>query len=128
MPREFTPEWRAKLSEAAKRRHREGRNANLKRGGAHLAGTAHPLWKGSAATAAPLHQWLKRHRPKAGRRSRCGKRPPPVAYIRYGKQVVASGTDWANVSGRYDRLDPADWIEVCRSCHAKMDNFAKNFH
>jgi hypothetical protein len=58
-----------------------------------------------------------------------GKEAPPLRrrFINGSKGIVRRQGD-ANVSGRYDRLDPADWIEVCRSCHAKMDNFAKNFH
>ena len=47
---------------------------------------------------------------------------------KYGKAKYCSNTDcsgrsnkfdWANVSGRY--LDEEDYIQLCRSCHVKLD-------
>lgn len=51
------------------------------------------------------HKWLATHHEKAGACSKCGKE---------GK------TDWANISGEYKR-DIADYVELCRSCHVRMD-------
>ncbi len=91
-----------------------------------MTGERHPYWKGSAASDAAIHFWLKRHLVKSGRCSQCGREPEPTSYLRDGKRVSRVGTDWANVSGEYQRTS-SDWIELCRSCHAKMDDFAKNF-
>lgn len=67
----------------------------------------HPQWKGDNASYRTIHQWLQRHYIKTGICSICNK---------------SKKTDWANVSGNYNREDRNDWIELCRSCHRIHDN------
>jgi hypothetical protein len=74
-------------------------------------GENHPLWKGDSASYASIHMWLARHLEKTGICQKCFK------YFGIDK---GSGTQWANISGRYKR-EFDDFIEVCRLCHEKMD-------
>lgn len=53
-----------------------------------------------------LHTWIRNAFGTASKCERC--------------TVPAKIYDWANVSGDY-RRDRSDWIELCRSCHRKMD-------
>lgn len=53
-----------------------------------------------------LHTWIRNTFGTANKCERC--------------TVPAKVYDWANVSGDYCR-DRSDWIELCRSCHRKMD-------
>ena len=68
-------------------------------------GERHQHWKGDAVGYMGVHNWLRRHKPKAGACSNCG---------RVGR------TDWANISGEY-RRDFDDYLELCRSCHIRAD-------
>lgn len=77
-------------------------------------GDSHPSWKGRDATYNSTHRYLLNHKPRTGTCEHCGARPDPYK----GK---TTGTDFANVSGNYLR-QPDDYIELCRSCHTKLDN------
>lgn len=70
-----------------------------------LAGEEHPNWKGREVGYAALHRWVYRHKTKTGICSACG---------------ISGLTDWANLSGTYQR-DLDDFIELCRSCHKRLD-------
>src|SRR5215472_4070325 len=56
-----------------------------------------------------VHNWVSRRKKKTGLCSQCGQR-------RY--------TEWANVSGEY-RRDPDDYIELCKPCHCKFDEWPR---
>lgn len=71
------------------------------------AGEHHYRWKGDSASYVAIHQWMSRRYPKQGRCERCG---------------TEGFTEWANLSGHYDRSDRTDWSELCRSCHRRMDS------
>lgn len=81
-------------------------------------GEKHQSWKGAAATYHSIHRWLLNHRERTGICQHCGSQPDPYK----GK---TTGTDFANVSGRYLR-SPDDYIELCRSCHIAFDNRRRN--
>lgn len=53
-----------------------------------------------------VHKWIKRHYGSANHCSKCN--GPSKRY------------EWANVSGEYLR-DISDYIQLCASCHRKMD-------
>lgn len=72
----------------------------------------HPQWKGDNASYTTIHQWLRRHYLKTNICSICNK---------------SKKTDWANVSGNYNREDRNDWIELCRSCH-RIHDYNFNIH
>lgn len=76
-------------------------------------GTLHGNWKGEDATYTAHHHWIKRWGTRTGACAHCGANPP-------SRRDGRVGTDWANVSGEYQRvLD--DWLELCRPCHKKYD-------
>lgn len=64
-------------------------------------------WKGNEASYVAKHMWIIKH---YGNAKRCSKNPKHKAK-RY---------EWANLSGEYKR-DISDYIELCPSCHRKMD-------
>lgn len=72
----------------------------------------HPQWKGNNVSYRTMHQWLQRHYIKTNICSICNK---------------SKKTDWANVSGNYNREDRSDWIELCRSCH-RIHDYKFNIH
>ena len=110
--RHFSDETRERMSVSAKRRFAEGRNDNLIVGERALKGPDHYNWSGEDISRASLHEWLRDTYIKTGVCRKCGKK---------GK------TDWANLSGKY-RRSIYDFLELCRSCHSKMDNKIMNIH
>ena len=70
-----------------------------------------PAWKGDDANYHTIHEWVRRWYPKSGVCEECGE---------------TAKTDWANVSGEYRREDRSDWRELCKSCHAKADNWVSH--
>lgn len=64
-------------------------------------------WKGDNVGYHGLHAWLYRDFGKANKCSKCG-------------TVTAKKYEWANISGKYSR-DINDFIQLCTSCHRKMD-------
>lgn len=111
------------MSEAAKRRFAEGRNHNLH--GRVPSGSRNGSWRGDEVGYVALHDYIRERFAKTGTCEACGATPKPVRYVRTGKVVIRAATDWANISGKYQR-ERGDWRELCRSCHAKKDDFAKN--
>lgn len=78
-----------------------------------LIGKFGPLsrrWKGDKAGYVAKHIWIAKH---YGRANHC-ERDHTHKAKRY---------EWANVSGKY-RRDREDYIQLCPSCHRRMD--AKN--
>lgn len=55
---------------------------------------------------AALHDWVDRHAGRACKCKHCGKADGRI--------------EWANKSHEYKR-DLKDWIQLCKSCHAKYD-------
>src|SRR3954453_11804163 len=72
-------------------------------------GPAHHAWKGDDVGYSGLHQWARRSFVKADRCEDCG---------------TEGDTEWANRGG-YKR-ERSDWMELCRSCHRKMDGSIRN--
>ena len=68
-------------------------------------------WKGNKASYVAKHMWIIKH---YGNAKRCSIDPSHKAK-RY---------EWANVSGEYKR-DISDYMELCPSCHRKMDHDRK---
>lgn len=66
-------------------------------------------WKGNEAGYVAKHMWIKKYHGKA---LKCSNDNNHKA-LRY---------EWANISGEYKR-DITDYIELCPSCHRKMDLF-----
>jgi len=68
-------------------------------------------WKGDKASYVAKHMWIIKH---YGNAKKCSNNPDHRAK-RY---------EWANKSGKYKR-DISDYIELCPSCHRKMDHDRK---
>jgi len=68
-------------------------------------GENNPYWKGDNVGYYPLHQWIKKYKPKPQFCVICGINPP---------------YDLANISGKYKR-DVNDFKWVCRRCHMEED-------
>lgn len=94
-------------SEETRRRMSEARRGRF-------LGEEHANWRGEAVGYSTLHAWVRRHKEKSGVCSECG---AAVGTARF------SGTEWANVSGRYLR-DLDDYVELCISCHRRQDRRA----
>lgn len=69
------------------------------------------FWK-EDATYSSIHRWLQKNVTKTGCCSDCGDYK--------GTNGRGTGTDWANISGEYNR-DPSDYRELCRKCHIRFD-------
>lgn len=135
--RTLSPEHRAKVSAAKRGRalSAEGRRrvaaANARRRGRPLSeatrqrmsesrrgrflGVEHHNWRGDSVSYSTLHAWVRRHKPKTGVCTECH------AQVGTGGW---SGTQWANISGRY-RRDLNDFIELCIPCHRERDRQAR---
>jgi hypothetical protein len=70
----------------------------------------HWNYKGDDVGYSALHAWVYKHNGKA---SKCSKEND-------GCNGKSKSYTWANVSHQYKR-DLDDFIELCRSCHAKYD-------
>lgn len=70
-------------------------------------GDKHWSWKGNGVGRAALHNWVENNLGRPRECKKCG--------TKNAKQY-----DWANISQKYKR-DLADFIRLCRSCHAKYD-------
>lgn len=72
-------------------------------------------WKGDKVGYGGLHDWIRLHYGKASKceNKKCTYKNPK----RY---------HWANLSGKYKR-DRNDWMQLCPSCHIKMDKKEKIF-
>jgi len=69
-----------------------------------------PMWKGNNVTKSPLHNWVRRHKPKPDFCELCKVVPP---------------YDLANISQKYYR-DVNDFEWICRKCHMNKDSRIKN--
>lgn len=72
-------------------------------------GSKNPQWMGNKVSYRAIHMWMQNN---------------------YGKANICEGEnckkittyyEWANLSGKYKR-NREDWIKLCKSCHALMDN------
>lgn len=97
--RQVSDETRRRMSEA-----RRGR----------FLGEQHPQWRGDAVSYRALHQWVARHKTKTGICTDCGRNVGKTGH---------TGSEWANVSGRYLR-DLDDFVELCVRCHRRRDRRA----
>lgn len=142
-----SPESRARLSAAAKRRwadpaEREAQSARLRRLSneperrAKLSasmretwgqpgyretrsGENHPAWQGDDAKADVIHDWLIVRHPKTGTCEHCGKTPEPHT-DRLGR--VHAGTHYAFLRHPEPHTrNRADYVELCVACHKRMD-------
>jgi len=77
----------------------------------HQDGANNPAWKGDKAGYSALHYRLYKERGQPQSCERC-------------KTTRAKRFEWANKSGKY--ADINDYIRLCSSCHAKMDNKVVN--
>jgi len=73
-----------------------------------------PWWKDNDASYNSKHRWIQKHWKRTGVCQQCKQSPPP-------RKNGHSGTEWANISGRYDRNDRKDWLELCSKCHKFFD-------
>lgn len=101
-----TPEFRQKMRVVMTGRMREDCNA----------------WRGDSASYMAIHSDLRRRFPKTGRCEHCHSVPPPVVYLRKGREIRRAGTDYAFLHHPSSPTrDRADYIELCRACHKRMD-------
>lgn len=68
-------------------------------------------WKGDNANISAFHIWLKKNKPKPDFCEMCGKNKP---------------RDVANIKNHIYTRNPEDYIWLCHSCHAKLDNKINN--
>lgn len=107
-------ETRAKISALHLGRPRtaaERKAISLGMKGKAAVGERHANWKGSDVSYSALHNWVAWHKKKTGTCSSCS------AQVGVDKWT---GTEWANVSGRYLR-DLDDYRELCKPCHRRHD-------
>ena len=64
-------------------------------------------WKGDKAGYVAIHLWIVKHWGKADHCDKCG-------------TLEASRYEWAN-PGRLYRRERVDWLQLCPSCHRKLD-------
>lgn len=74
--------------------------------GEKLTNEKHPNWKGDDVGYSALHIWIRRHFGVPRKCEDCGESK--------GKM------EWANVSGRYLRIQE-DWKRLCVRCHRIFD-------
>jgi len=72
------------------------------------------IWKGDKAGYSSKHKWIIKHWTKTGICENCGNSPKP-----YGNRKF--GTEWHSKDHKYNREDRNTWLEVCKSCHNKLD-------
>ena len=90
------------------------RIANKSYGHPQKIGQENPIWKDNQALYNAKHRWLQNHKEKTGFCQICGDKPMPI-----GRKKI--GTEWANIGHQYDRNNPKEWVELCPSCHRKLD-------
>lgn len=71
-------------------------------------GKDHHRWRGDKISCEGKHMWVRR---KFGKPNKCENPKCSKKYTKY---------NWANISGEYKR-ERWDWIQLCMSCHRKMD-------
>lgn len=72
-----------------------------------LKNSKHPQWKGSKVGYFALHTWVQRNYGKEN-------------YCEICTSTNKSRYEWANVTGRYNRLRK-NWKRLCVACHRKFD-------
>lgn len=72
------------------------------------------MWRGNDAAYNSKHRWVQKHFKRTKTCEHCGITPPE-------RTNGASGTEWSNKSGKYDRNDRDDWQELCSKCHKFYD-------
>ena len=71
-----------------------------------------PMWKEDNVGCSPLHNWVRRYKPKPKLCEICKKNKP---------------YDLANISGKYKRnINDFEWL--CRKCHMTKDGRLKKLH
>lgn len=73
------------------------------------------VWKGDDATYNSIHRYIQENWIKTGTCENCKKETKPFGKRRFG-------TEWANLSHKYNRNDRDDWAELCPKCHHGYDN------
>lgn len=81
------------------------KSAKTRRARGSNRGKKHASWKGDMITYKALHNWVTRHKGRPERCLHCG---------------TTDMVEWANKSKLYKR-DLADFIELCKACHAQYD-------
>lgn len=71
-------------------------------------------WKGNNAGYSSKHKWILKHWAKTGICENCGNSPKPTGNRKYG-------TEFHSKDHKYNREDRNTWLEVCKSCHNKLD-------
>lgn len=79
------------------------------------AGAKNTKWLADGATYNSKHRWIQKHFERTGICQHCKSRPAK-------RKNGSSGTEWANLTGNYDRDDRNDWMELCQSCHRFYDS------
>ena len=116
--RPVSAETKAKISVANRgRRHTAEARRRIAEAvsGKQRTGARHHNWKGDAVGYFGLHSWVARHKKKTGVCTSC------AAVV---GTACHTGTEWANVSGRYLR-DLDDFVELCIPCHRARDHAAQ---
>lgn len=131
-----SPEYRAKLSEAARRRYSDQAERDqaaerqrrvwvehpelAERVHASVPrGERHSNWSGDELSYNAAHQWVGRRYPKTGTCEHCGATPEPRP-TRHG--MVYPGTHWAFLRHPEPHTrNREDYVELCAACHAQMD-------
>lgn len=109
---EETPEQRERRMQQVMRSREE--NGIWKSPKLGKIGKEDSQWLGDDATYNAKHRWIQKHWKKTGICEFCKLARSPFGNRRYG-------TEWANVSGEYDRENRGDWKELCVKCHRNFD-------
>jgi hypothetical protein len=87
---------------------------HIKKASEALTADKAPWWKDNDADYNSKHRWIQKHWSKSGVCQFCGITPKL-------RKNGRSGTEWANISDRYNRNDRKDWMELCSRCHKFFD-------
>lgn len=109
--RKQSPETNAKRSAGLKRAYAEGRHPH-KIDASGLRGEETSQWRGDEAGYGAVHAWLRKYHPKSGVCEECGEaKRTTYAFKRHPE--------------RHTR-NRKDYLELCYSCHNRMDDIVAN--
>jgi len=115
--RQFSEESKRKMSESHKgMHHSEETKKKISKNSPQYYkgkfGKNHNTWKGENAHEGSIHIWNIRHYGQADHCELCGKSGN-------GNGIFFQ---WANLKNHKYSRDIEDYIQLCNSCHQKMDN------
>lgn len=98
-------------------KHNPERISNMIKNHANVNGENNPNWRGDKVGKIGIHLWLRKNFKKKMICEFCGK---------IGKTPLS--IDWAKLKNKSYKRKRENFIELCRSCHAKYDGKGKHLN